>query len=306
MSSKIPIIIDTDPGIDDAIAITAALFHPQLDLRLITTVSGNVSIEKTTRNALKLLQFFGKSIPVAQGASQPLIRMIKDASHIHGHSGMDGYDFAEPTQQILTINAVEAMRDEIATSKEPITLVPIGPLTNIALLLTLYPASKKNIKHIVLMGGSASRGNHTPNAEFNIYADPEAAKMVFASGVDIVMCGLDVTNKATLTPEILAVLPGINKTGAMLHALFQHYRGGSMKTGLKMHDLCAIAYLVKPELFTTQQTFVDVETQGELTVGTTVVDLINHLKKPANATVCLDVNVEAFRLWVLEIINQAI
>ena len=302
--SPIAMILDTDPGIDDAVALVAALFHPKIDLRLVSTVAGNVSVDKTTNNALRLLHFLGASTPVARGAAAPLVRSLEDASHIHGHSGLDGYAFEEPTQQIVDGHAVEVMRDLLLASKQPLVLVPIGPLTNIALLLTLYPECKPSIERIVMMGGSAGRGNHTPNAEFNIYVDPEAASVVFASGIPIVMCGLDVTNRATLTAEMIASLPTLNRTGAMLHSLFQHYRGGSMSRGLKMHDLCALAYLAKPELFTTQACHVAVETQGELTRGTTCVDLANRLKLAANAEVCLEIDVEGFRQWFLEMLTH--
>lgn len=304
--SKVAIILDTDPGIDDAVALAAALFHPQIELRLITTVAGNVSVEKTTRNTLRLLTFFGKRVPVAQGAAAPLVRSLEDASHIHGHSGLDGYQFDEPQQRPITRHAVEAMRDQLLGSNAPVVLVPIGPLTNIALLLTLYPECKSRISRIVMMGGSAGRGNHTPNAEFNIYVDPEAASIVFNSGLPIVMCGLDVTSRATLTGEMIATLPTLNRTGAMLHALFQHYRGGSMQTGLKMHDLCAIAYLVKPELFTTRACYVAVETRGELTSGTTSVDIFNRFNRSPNAEVCLEIDVEGFRQWFLTTLALAI
>lgn len=145
---------------------------------------------------------------------------------------------------------------------EPITPVAIGPLTNIALLLTQYPECVFNIRRLVIMGGSAGRGNFTPNAEFNIAIDPEAAAKVFHSGLEIVMCGLDVTNRALLAADYLATLPTLNQTGKMLHALFSHYRSGSMSSGLRMHDLCAIAWLARPELFTLQPCFVAVETRG--------------------------------------------
>ncbi|MBN3524178.1 ribonucleoside hydrolase RihC [Paenibacillus apiarius] len=304
---KTPIILDTDPGIDDAVAIAAALFHERIDVKLMTTVAGNVGLDKTTNNALKLLQFFGKDIPVARGVSKPLVRPAEDSSHIHGESGMDGYEFDAPVQDPLTQHAVEAMRDVILNSPEPITIVPIGPLTNVALLLTLYPDCASNIERIVLMGGSASRGNHTPNAEYNIYADPEAAKIVFNAGLPLVMVGLDVTSQATLTTENVETIRDMNKTGNMLYSMFQHYRGGSLKAGgLKMHDLCAIAYLVNPALFETQDCFVDIETAGLYTAGTTVVDIRNRLAKPSNVTVCLDIDVPAFREWALEVLRNAI
>ncbi|ACT05434.1 Inosine/uridine-preferring nucleoside hydrolase [Dickeya chrysanthemi Ech1591] len=303
--NRLPIILDTDPGIDDAVAIAAALFAPELDLQLITTVAGNVDVEKTTRNALQLLHFWDAEVPVAKGAATPLVRPVRDAAYVHGESGMEGYDFVAHERTALEKSAVQAIYDCLNRSPEPVTLVTIGPLTNIALLLTLYPQCKRQIKRLVMMGGSSGRGNFTPNAEFNIAIDPEAAGRVFGSGIDIVMCGLDVTNDAMLSPEYLAALPGMNRTGAMLHALFSHYRSGSMATGLRMHDLCAIAYLVKPSLFTLQHCFVAVETQGEYTAGTTVVDLEHRLNRPANAQVALALDVAGFRAWVAQVLALA-
>ncbi len=302
---RLPIILDTDPGIDDAAAIAAALFAPGLDLKLMTTVAGNVSLEKTTRNALQLLHFWNADVPVAQGAATPLLRPLRDAANVHGESGMEGYDFVEHQRQPLAKPAFEAIRDVLMASPEPVTLVTIGPLTNIALLLTHYPECQFNIRRLVMMGGSAGRGNFTPNAEFNIAIDPEAAARVFNSGLDIVMCGLDVTNVATLAPDYLASLPALNETGKMLHALFSHYRSGSMTTGLRMHDLCAIAWLARPTIFTLKPCFVTVETQGTWTSGTTVVDIEGKLGKPANAQVALEIDIDAFREWVAEVFSLA-
>lgn len=302
---KTPIILDTDPGIDDAVAIAAALFSPEIDLQLLTTVAGNVSVEKTTRNALQLLHFWQADVPVAQGAATPLTRPLRDASSIHGESGMDGYDFPAHDRQTLNVPAFQAMYERLMASPEPLTLVTIGPLTNIALLLTHYPACTAKINRLVMMGGSAGRGNFTPNAEFNIAIDPEAAARVFESGIEIVMCGLDVTHQAVLTPDYLAALPALNRTGQLLHALFSHYRAGSMTTGLRMHDLCAIAWLLRPELFTLKRCFVAVETRGDYTAGTTVVDIEGRLNRPANAQVALDIDVAAFREWVAQTLARA-
>ena len=302
---RLPIILDTDPGIDDAAAIAAALFAPQLDLQLMTTVAGNVSVEKTTRNALQLLHFWNADIPLAQGAATPLLRPLRDAAYVHGESGMEGYDFVEHTRQPLAKPAFQAIRDALMLSPEPVTLVAIGPLTNIALLLTQYPECRFNIRRLVIMGGSAGRGNFTPNAEFNIAIDPEAAALVFRSGLEIVMCGLDVTNQAMLTPDYLASLPTLNRTGKMLHALFSHYRSGTMRTGVRMHDLCAIAWLVRPDLFTVKPCFVAVETQGDYTAGTTVVDIEGRMNRPANVQVALEINVAGFQQWVAEVLALA-
>ena len=303
--SRTPIILDTDPGIDDAVAIAAALFTPQLDLKLLTTVAGNVSVVKTTRNALQLMHFWRKDIPVAQGAATPLLRKLRDAAYVHGESGMEGYAFVEHQRQPMDKPAFQAIYECLLQSTEAITLVAIGPLTNIALLLTQYPDCKAKIKRLVIMGGSAGRGNFTPNAEFNIAIDPEAAARVFESGLEIVMCGLDVTNQALLSPKYLATLSELNQTGKMLHALFSHYRSGSMATGLRMHDLCAIAWLVKPELFRTQPCFVAVETRGEFTAGTTVVDIEERYQREPNAQVALDLDVEGFQAWVAEVLALA-
>ena len=213
-----------------------------------------------------------------------------------------GYDFVEHNRKPLEVPAFLAIRDALMRAPEPVTLVAIGPLTNIALLLSQCPECKPHIRRLVIMGGSAGRGNCTPNAEFNIAADPEAAACVFRSGIEIVMCGLDVTNQAILTPDYLATLPELNRTGKMLHALFSHYRSGSMQSGLRMHDLCAIAWLVRPDLFTLKPCFVAVETQGEFTSGTTVVDIDGCLGKPANVQVALDLNVTGFQQWVAEVL----
>ena len=271
----------------------------------MTTVAGNVSVEKTTRNALQLLHFWNADVPLAQGASMPLVRPLRDAASVHGESGMEGYDFVEHNRQPLAKPAFQAIRDALIHAPEPVTLVAIGPLTNIALLITQYPECLFNIRRLVLMGGSAGRGNFTPNAEFNIAIDPEAATKVFQSGLEIVMCGLDVTNKAMLSADYLATLPTLNQTGKMLHALFSHYRSGSMSSGLRMHDLCAIAWLVRPDLFTLKPCFVAVETQGTWTAGATVVDIEGRLGHPANAQVALDLDIAGFQRWAAEVFALA-
>ena len=304
---KRPIIIDTDPGIDDAVAIGIALFSEELDVKLITTVAGNVDLEKVTSNTLKLLKFWNKSIPVAKGASCPLIENPVYATNVHGESGMDGYDFEEgDSSNLLKIHAIEAMYKTIMESDEPITLVPIAPLTNIALLFKVYPEVKSNIKEIVIMGGSASRGNKGVMSEFNVAVDPEAAKIVFSSGLKIVMAGLDVGWKALIYPEDSKLIKTFGTTGEMIYSLFQHYRGGGLKNGLKMYDSCAIAYLLKPEMYTLVDTYVDVELNGEFTKGTTLVDLKGYLKQPNNVRVCMDIDQEMFKDWILKALKKCV
>lgn len=304
---KRPIIIDTDPGIDDAVAIAIALFDETLDVRLLTTVSGNVSVDKVTDNLLRLLKFWGKSVRVAKGAQKPLIQLREDASSVHGSSGMDGYEFPAVTyENLIEEHAVVALRNELLQSKEKITLVPIGPLTNIALLLSTYPEVKEKIEEIILMGGSAGRGNYGVLSEFNIGFDPEAAKIVFESGLKITMAGLDVGLKALVYHEDSLEIKAQNKTGEMIYALFQKYRGGSLKTGLKMYDSTAIAYLLNKDLFETVYTHVSIETEGTYTKGATLVDLKGYLKKEPNVTVCLDIKQEEFSVWLKEALAKCI
>jgi non-specific riboncleoside hydrolase len=298
VNAKRPIIIDTDPGIDDAVALAIALNHPDLDVVLLTTVAGNVSVDKTTKNTLKLVSFFDKKVPVAKGCATPLLKPLETSADIHGESGMDGYDFPAITAQLSELQAVEAMRQVILAHDEPVTLVPIAALTNIALLFTMYPETKNNIKEIVMMGGSLARGNTTTAAEFNIYVDPHAAQIVFQSGVPLTMIGLDVTNQAILTKNETEKIKGFGNVGNMFYALFQHYRGGSLQTGLKMHDVCAIAYLTNPELFTAQETYVEVATEGPA-AGATIADLKMKYHKTTNAAVCLEIDVPAFQDWVI-------
>lgn len=295
---KQPIIIDTDPGIDDAAAISFALNHPEFDLKMISTVNGNVGIEKTTANALKIKRFFNSDVPVHRGASQPLLSAIVDASEVHGESGMEGYTFPEINESDLdSTHAVEAMRDVLLKSETPITLIPIGPLTNIALLLMTYPEVKAYIKEIVLMGGSASRGNVTPLAEFNIYCDPEAAQIVFNSGLPITMIGLDVARSSSLTHETINELKSINETGKMLHQLFKHYRGDDFEKGINVYDAYTLLYLLHPAHFVVREADVQIETDGKLTKGASVVDFKSQFP---NTTVVMSVQANIFKQMFID------
>ncbi|MGI2311147.1 ribonucleoside hydrolase RihC [Staphylococcus cohnii] len=295
---KQPIIIDTDPGIDDAAAISFAINHPEFDLKMISTVNGNVGIEKTTANALKLKRFFNSDIPVHRGASQPLLSDIVDASDVHGESGMEGYTFPEINESDLdSTHAVEAMRDVLVKSETPITLIPIGPLTNIALLLMTYPEVKTFIKEIVLMGGSATRGNVTPLAEFNIYCDPEAAQIVFNSGLPLTMVGIDVARSSSLTHDTINELSLINETGKMLHQLFKHYRGDDFEKGINVYDAYTLLYLLHPEHFDVQEADVQIETDGKLTKGASVVDFKSQFP---NTTVVMSVQANTFKQMFID------
>lgn len=299
------IIIDTDPGIDDAAAIAIAMFSHELDVQLVTTVAGNVSLDKTTYNALRLMSLWNSPVPVAAGASRPLVGPVYDAAEAHGESGMDGFDFDRVTVEPLKLHAVEAMRRVLERSEEKITLVPIGPLTNIALLLAQYPEVREKIDEIVLMGGAFLRGNITPMAEFNIFADPEAADMVFRSGLPIVMCGLELANMARITGEMVGAIRHNNPTAEMVYRLFEHYRGGDMETGMKMFDSTAVAYLLAPELYTTEDCYVGIETASPLTRGMTVCDLEHFWDKEPNVKVCTAIDPEGFRKLFISALASA-
>ena len=292
------IIIDTDPGIDDAAAIALAVISESFNIRLISTTAANVDVDKTTKNALKLVEFLGADIPVARGCERPLLHELVSCPDIHGESGMDGYDFPEPEGKPLPIHSVEAMRRVILEGKGKTTLVAIAALTNVALLFAMYPEVKERIDEIVMMGGGIFRGNTNSAAEFNIYNDPHAAAMVFRSGVPIRMAGLDVTERARLYADSARQLRDSGKAGQMLYSLFTHYRGGDMEEGLIMHDPCAIALMLNPGLFRMDERYVEVVTEGPA-AGALVTDLgfrtlSDHTP---NVSVCMDIDEKAFEMW---------
>lgn len=300
----IPIILDTDPGIDDAAAIALALKHPKIDLRLITTVVGNVDVEKTTNNALKLVQFFESDVPVAKGASKPLIREFEDASYAHGETGMDGFDFPELTIEALDIHAVEAMKKVLEESTEKITLVAIGAFTNIALLIKMYPELLNRIKEIIIMGGSLIGGNTQSAAEFNVYADPHAAKIVFDAGLPLTMIGLDVTGETLLQKEIVMQIKDANKTGKMFYELFNHYRGGSIDSGLRMHDACVIYYLLHRDRTVTEEYHIDIALDGPA-MGATVADIRDaYYPGERNCVVGKKFDLNHFNNWFLKTMTR--
>ncbi|MDT1010989.1 pyrimidine-specific ribonucleoside hydrolase RihA [Plesiomonas shigelloides] len=301
MDKALPIIIDCDPGHDDAIALILALASPKLNVLAVTTSAGNQTPDKTLRNALRILTLLGRhDIPVAGGAPKPLLRELIIADNVHGESGLDGPTLPEPGFAPQALTAVELMAKTLRASTEPVTLVPTGPLTNIALLLSAHPELKAKIARIVLMGGSAGPGNWTPAAEFNIYVDPEAAEMVFGAGVPITMCGLDVTHAAQVMDEdierIRAITNPIARTVAELLDFFMIYHRDPKWgfVGAPLHDPCTIAWLLRPELFEGIECHVSVETQGQYTVGMTVVDRYRLSPHEPNATVLLGVERQGF------------
>lgn len=297
----LPVIIDCDPGHDDAIALVLALASPELDVKAVTSSAGNQTPDKTLRNVLRMLTLLKRpDIPVAGGALKPLMRELIIADNVHGESGLDGPALPEPGFAAQSCTAVELMANILRASVEPVTIVATGPQTNVALLLNSHPELHAKIERIVIMGGAMVLGNWQPAVEFNIYVDPEAAEIVFQSGLPVVMAGLDVTHKAQIHVEDIERFRRIGNpistiVAELLDFFLEYHKDEKWGfVGAPLHDPCTIAWLLKPEMFTTVERWVGVETQGKYTQGMTVVDFYNLTGKQPNATVMLDVDRQAF------------
>jgi inosine-uridine nucleoside N-ribohydrolase len=287
------IVLDCDPGHDDAIALLLALGSPELELAGVTTVAGNQTLEKTTANALRVLEHVGRDdVPVAAGADGPLVREPFVAAYVHGETGLDGPDLPPPAGTPVAGHAVEFLAEHAAGQ----TLVAVGPLTNVALYLALHPDAAP--ARVVLMGGAIAEGNVTPAAEFNIWADPEAARRVFASGIDLTMVGLDVTHKALMTPAHADRLRSAGRAGKLVAELFDFYHRFHAETyglpGSPVHDALAVAAVIRPELLQTKHRHVAIDCESELCRGRTVVDLWRRTDRPANADVAVGLDVDGF------------
>ena len=298
MSPK-PVILDVDPGHDDAVALMMACGSPGLDLLAVTTVAGNATLPKTTRNALRVLSLIGRAdVPVAAGASGPLVRELRTAEDIHGESGMDGPEIPEATFEPDERGAVELLADTLRDASEPVALIPVGPLTNIAALLRRHPDLKGKISRVSLMGGSMGLGNTTPAAEFNIYVDPEAAREVFESGLQITMSGLDVTHQAGAGRAERDRLRDIGDVGEVVAGFLDFFAGTYERAfgfdAPPLHDPVAVAAVLKPGLLETRAMRVDVECESDLTRGETVCDFHGVTGKPPNAEVGVGLDREAF------------
>jgi len=306
--SRKKIILDCDPGLDDAIAILLAAYHPQIDLLGITTVAGNVGVDKTTTNALKICEFAGiNQVPVAQGADRPLIRKPVYAEYVHGESGIGGVNLPSPEKQVIDEHAVDFIIRTIMESDGDITLVPTGPLTNVALAIRKEPRIVDKIPEIVLMGGGTF-GNISPSAEFNFYADAEAAKIVFDSGARITMIGLDLTHQAIATEAVKERFASKNnKLSDFVSELLLYYEGNYKKLGLAgaaVHDPCCVAYCIDSSLFKTEQLRVDIETASDLTYGMSVIDRHGVTGKQPNANVALHLDQDAFWSLLIDTIQS--
>ena len=300
-----PILLDCDPGHDDAIALLLALASPEVDLLGVTTVAGNQTLDKTTANAIRVLEFAGRpDVAVAAGADRPLVREQFVAAYVHGDTGLDGPDLPPPQGSPVNRHAADFLADKIREANGSVTLVPVGPLTNVALMLALHPDARP--ERIVLMGGAVAEGNVTPAAEFNIWCDPEAAARVFGSGIDVTMIGLDITHRALFTTAHIGRLAG--RVGEMVTELLRFYdkfhRDVYGFDGSPIHDAVAVAHVLRPELVETLHRNVEIDVESELCRGRTVVDLWQRTDRQPNCHVGVDIDAEGFLELLIERINS--
>lgn len=298
------IILDCDPGHDDALAMTMAVASLKIDLLAVTTSAGNQTPGKTLNNAMRMLTLLHREdIPVAQGNRAPL----ETAPEVHGKTGLDGADLPDPDFAVQDIPAIELIAKTLRASTGPVTLVVTGPMTNAALFLRVYPdLAREKIDQIVFMGGAMGLGNWRPSVEFNIFVDPEAAKIVLNFGIPLVMAPLNVTHQAQIMKDEIAAIKEIdNPVGQAFYGLlsfFEQYHENP-KWGFKgapLHDPCTIAWLIDPTMFTTDRMNVDVETQGDLTRGETVCDYYQLTGKPVNTEVMLGIDRSRFIKLVMD------
>jgi inosine-uridine nucleoside N-ribohydrolase len=300
-----PILLDCDPGHDDAMAMLLALASPEVDVIGVSTVAGNQTLEKTTANALRVLELASRGdIPVAAGADRPLLRTAVVAASVHGETGLDGPDLPPPVGAPVDAHAIDFLAERLTTSDTPVTLVPTGPLTNIGLLLARYPDIGERIERIVLMGGAIAEGNVTPAAEFNVWADPEAAARVFESGIDVTMVGLDVTHRALMLPEHAETLRAAGRVGEVVADLWAFYQRHHTTVydfpGTPIHDALALAHVVRGDLLTTKRCHVAIDCASQLCRGRTVVDLWHVTGREPNAHVAVEVDGPAFLDMLVE------
>ncbi len=297
------LIIDCDPGQDDAVALLLALAAPdRFDLLGITTVGGNVPLSLTTTNALKMVELAGRpEVPVHAGCQNPIMRPLVTAEYVMGNDGLAGAELPAPTTKPAGAHAVAFLIDALRRAERPVTVATLGPLTNLAVALVMAPELRERVGRLVIMGGTMHRGNIVPQAEYNIFVDPHAARIVLNAGLDTVLIGLDVTHQVVNTVARIAEIEAIGTRAAravarmfLPHAKIQEGLPPDSKPRGLMHDPCVIAYLLQPELFGGRRVAVSVETDSEVTVGATVVDWWGVTKRAPNATVLNQVDVDGF------------
>ena len=294
------IIIDTDPGVDDALTFLLALSSPQIKLEALTTTQGNVTVDKATRNALAVLELADAShIPVAQGSMLPLIQPLRASAFVHGESGVGNSKLPEPKNKPIDQHAVDFLIQKILAEPGKVSIFPIGPLTNIAMAIRKEPRFAQSVKELVIMGGAIREGgNMSPLAEFNIYVDPHAAHIVFHSGIPITLIPLDVTHKCILKQEhidrLLRIKSPISKFIADAMQDYMEFSLSRGQAGCALHDPLTLATILAPELLTLKEYYVDVDISGGVSMGNTFADFFNISKKPVNMKVALDVRGDDF------------
>ena len=293
--SKEIVLIDCDPGIDDAYALLYALADDNLDVRLISTVSGNVNVDVNTDNAQRIVKIAKKSVPIVKGANRPLVKAPHYAEHVHGKNGMNNYVYKNNDKmELLDKTFLQAYYDEITKAEKPVIIAAVGPLTNIANLLLSYPQIKDKIKYITIMGGGLKGGNTTIAAEFNFYADPEAAKIVMESGLPIIMAGLDVTEKTVVSLDLINKLEGLNEVGKFLADILDPQSSYMKVDKGSLHDVVALMAINNLDIFESENFNVFVETNEGLTRGMTIAD--RRMSSEAGPVkVLLDVDIERFK-----------
>lgn len=305
--NKRKIILDCDPGHDDAVAILLLGNNPKFDLLGITVESGNQTLDKTGRNALNIVQYLGMDVPVCLGAKTPIIKEVEVCDAIHGKSGLDGFEFPELNIDFDSRHAVDFMIEKVLTSKEKVTIVTTGPMTNLALAIRMEPEILNRIEEVVLMGGSYQNGNVTPAAEFNIYCDPEAAHIVFSSHLKVTMVGLDVTRKVLVLPSVVERMRKVNNHASeMFTQLMKVFNENQKRVfgfeGAPLHDPVTIAYLIDPTLLEVKHVHCKIDIDHGFSYGRTNCDMFDYLGLPKNTYVASDINVNRF--W--DIIEEAL
>lgn len=296
----VPVVLDCDPGHDDALALLLAHADPRLDLLAVTVVHGNQTVDKCLANTLAVCTLAGiTDVPVARGADRPLARPLRVAPDIHGESGLDGADLPTPTVTADDRDAVTLLREVLQAADEPVTVLATGALTNVALLLRSAPGVRERIREVVWMGGSTGRGNISPYAEANAANDPEAAQEVLDSGLPLTMVGLNLTHQALVTPDVVARLRAVGTPLAEACVGWMTFFAGAYAEQFAMpdpplHDPVVVAMVADPTLVSTVRANLVVETRGEWTAGATVVDLDRYSGRPDNATIGMDLRVDAF------------
>jgi purine nucleosidase len=310
MTSTVPTILDCDPGHDDMVAILLAAAHPRIDLLAITTAAGNGTLERTTHNARAVCGLAGiRDVPVAAGAAGPLVGTLRTAAHVHGESALEGAELGGAEVPLAAEHAVDLMARLLRESPGPVTLVPTGPLTNVALLLRTHPELAERVREIVLMGGSTDVGNVEPLAEFNIHVDPEAADVVFSSGLPVTMCGLNVTHQALATEAVLQRLSALGTpladTVVLLLGFFRdRYRDIWGLPAPPVHDPVAVARVIDPDLVRCEEAHVAVELRGSHTRGATVCDRFGVTGRAPNAKVAMELDAAAFWDLVVSAVDR--